>query len=340
MKLSQSQISRGKPDFSNDPVNKVQCWYGSAHCAVVSDGGWVRLFSIAERKFVRDFFTHQDPGVLNVAVSDDDQYCFVGSYYAWALACFEIRTGKIVWKREDLRRFYGLTYSPELRCLFGYLNEKSALMIDPKTGQTIESFRGVNYVNASPVNDLVLFGDTRKTFTLRNRSGLKLWTVRQEGFGHGPLNVGWSPGALAISETGPIHPGGPHAGIRCYSSHGELLWRHKRYQAHTWPLMYCPNLRAYVGVEFDPEQKPCLCWLVQWDEQTGRVRHEKLVRHPLDGGICHQGLFYFAVDRKTYDFSLEPISLDSPAEPGTSPNGGPIAPVDNSYGVKGPPSVS
>src|SRR5262249_38677213 len=151
-------------------------WYGSAFCAAVSCGGWVRLFSISERRFVKDLFTHKDSGGLSVAMSPEDQYCFVGSYYAWGLACFDVRTGELVWKPDDLRRFYGLTFAPGLQSLFGYFDGKSALRIDPRTGETLETFRGVNYVAASAFRDSTLFGNN-KSFILRNDAGQRLWSL-------------------------------------------------------------------------------------------------------------------------------------------------------------------
>ncbi len=283
-------------------MNRVDAWYGSRYCAVVSWGGWVRLFSISDRAFVRDLFTYKDSGGVSVAISADDQLCLVGSYYAWALACFDIRTGDLVWKREDLRRFYGLTFSPELNSLFGYFDGKSALRIDPRTGRTLESFRGVKDVAASPFTGLVLFGDS-KSFVLRNGAGERLWAVPRESFA--VLDVAWSPDTVAISEVAATRSDGAKAGIRCYSLHGELLWRYKGRKTHVQPLMYNPQVGGYVGVDFTAGTEDR--FLVYWEEQTGGIKHERVIPHTMHGEICQQGSMMFSMNYKTYEWSLQPI---------------------------------
>src|SRR5262249_19728474 len=159
---------------------------------------------------------------------------------------------ELVWKRDDLRRFYGLKFAPGLQSLFGYFDGKSALRIDPRTGETLETFRGVNYVAASAFRDSTLFGNN-KSFILRNDAGQRLWSLARASFA--VLDVGWSQETVAISEVG--------APLRCYSSHGELLWRYKSRKTHVSPLMYCPTRHSYVGVDFTAGTEGC--FVVHWD---------------------------------------------------------------------------
>ncbi len=303
--MSKRQPVQIIPDFTKDSVNRVDSWLNSNYCAIVSWGGWVRLFNIAEKRFAIDLFTHKDSGGVSVAMSPDDRHCFLGTYYSWGLACFDVSTGQIVWKRDDLKRFYGLSYSKAQQCLFAYFDGKSALRIDPKTVATLETFQRVNLVSASPFNDAVLFGDGGRRFTMHKPDGGITWTVPRESFA--VLDIAWSAETVAISEVGSERSNGTRAGIRCYSLHGELLWRYEGKKHHMSPIMYQPNNRQYIGVDFGI-YGPKDVLLVHWDELTGRICNEQEVPYAMRGAICQQGRLMFCVDRKTYEFSLNPIS--------------------------------
>ena len=280
-----------------DPVSSVNCWYGSDYCAVVSRDGWVRLFSLPDRCFLRDVFTHNDSGGVSVAFSADDQRCFLGSYHAWGLACFTVSTGECKWKREDLRRFRGLTFSAKLHRLFAYFEGKSALEMDPETGQTMQSFRGTTDLVASPLNDLLLFGD-KKSLSLWRGTSKKLWTVSREGFA--VLDVAWALDTVAISEARDT---ARDFGVRCFSTHGELLWRHHSRKTQVSPLMYNPARRVYVGVDYTPGTEDR--FLIHWDEETGKIQHERTIPHTMHGALCQRGETSFRINWSTWEFSLD-----------------------------------
>jgi outer membrane protein assembly factor BamB len=301
--MAKKQPVQNIPDFTKDAVNSVDSWFDSNYCALISWGGWVRLFNITEQRFVIDLFTHKDSGGVSVAMSSDDRHCFLGTYYSWGLACFDVSTGQMVWKRDDLKRFYGLAFSKAQQCLFGYFDGKSALRIDPKTGETIETFKTVKNISASPFDDAVLFGDGHR-FTLRKSDGEKIWSVPRESFA--VLNIAWSPETVAISEVGSERRDGTKAGIRCFSLHGKLLWRYEGRKHHVSPIMYKPSSHQYVGVDFTAGVSDAI--LVHWDEQTGQIHHEQAMSFNMPVEICRQGQMMFCVNRKSYEFALNPIS--------------------------------
>jgi len=270
----------------------------------ITRGGWIRLFNIAESRIDIDLFTNKDTGDIFVAMSPDDQNCFIGAYCSWGLTCFDTSTGQVVWKRDDLRRVYGLTYSKAQDCLFCCFQGKSALRIDPKTGATVETFRGVNLISASPFNDAVLFGN-HKNFTLRLGQGEKLWSAPRESFA--VMDVAWSPETLAISECVNVLKTslGANAGVRCFSFHGELLWRHKGRWTHIFSLMYRPESHQFIG--FDPDRGKDI-YLVHLDEQTGRVVREQLMPHTMLGEFCQQGQKLLWVNYENNEFTLTSIS--------------------------------
>ena len=155
----------------------------------------------------------------------------------------------------------------------------------PKQGQQSETFRGINFISASPFDDAVLFGN-HNNFTLHSGKSEKLWSVPRESFA--VMDVAWSPENLAISECADAARKAPgaHAGVRCFSFHGELLWRHKGRWTHIFSLMYRPESRQFIG--FDPDRGKEI-YLQFLDEQTGRVARELLLPHMMCGEFCKQG---------------------------------------------------
>lgn len=293
-----------KPDFTKDLIRTVESWPDSNYCALITRGGWIRLFNIAESRIVIDLFTHKDSGGVSVAMSSDGRHCFLGTYYAWGLACFDVSTGQMLWKRNDLRRFYGLTFSKAQNCLFCCFQGKSALRIDPKTGATLETFRGVNFISASPFSDAVLYGNQNQ-FTLRLGNGEKLWSAGRESFD--VMDIAWSPGALAVSECVNCVKGdfGSAAGIRCFSLHGELLWRHRGRWTHIFSLMYRPESHQFIG--FDPDRGKDI-YLQYLNEQTGHLARELLMPHIMLGEFCQQGQKLLWVNYETNEFTLTSVS--------------------------------
>ncbi len=283
--MAKKQSVQVKPDFSRDRNRTIESWFDSNFCALITRGGWVRLLNIAESRIDIDLFTHKDTGDVFVIMSPDDRYCIIGAYCSFGLTCFDTGTGQVVWKRNDLRRVYGLSFSKAQNCLFCCFQGKSALRIDPQTGTTIETFRGINFISASPFDDAVLFGN-HNNFTLHSGKSEKLWSVPRESFA--VMDVAWSPENLAISECADAARKAPgaHAGVRCFSFHGELLWRHKGRWTHIFSLMYRPESRQFIG--FDPDRGKEI-YLQFLDEQTGRVARELLLPHMMCGEFCKQG---------------------------------------------------
>lgn len=301
--MPKKQTVQVKPDFTKDFNRSAKSWFDSNYCALVTRGGWVRLFNVAENRIDIDLFTHKDTGDISIAMSPDDRFCFIGSYCSFGLTCFDVSPGQMVWKRNDLRRVYGLTYSKTQNCLFCCFQGKSALRIDPQTGATMDTFRGVNFISASPFSDVVLYGNHNQ-FTLRLGNGEKLWSARRESFA--VMDVAWSPETLAISECANADPKGirENAGIRCFSLHGKLLWRYKGRWTHIFSLMYRPSSRQFVG--FDPDRGKDI-YLIRLDEQTGRVFHEQVMPHTMLGEFCQQGQMLFWLNHETREFTLTPI---------------------------------
>jgi hypothetical protein len=286
-----THVAQEKPDS----VNGLDCWFSSGYCAAVSWGGHVRLFSIERRKYVADFFTHKDSGGVSVAMSEDDRHCFAGSYYAWGLACFHVETGETLWRRKDLKRFYGLSFSGNQRALYAYFDGEAGLLLDPKTGVTLERIRDCKEVYCSSSDGHILIRGG-KHLRLVTQSGEIAWSVATTGFAvHA---VAWSGECLAVSEAQGL--------VRCFRiADGTLLWSHRRYCRD---LSYSSAQRRFIGI--DDWKAPLL---VEWDEQAGTesstLAIPREVRH---AQFCNKGELLCSVDVSSFDMSFlnwhEPLS--------------------------------
>ena len=285
--------------MNSDCVNKAIGWQDSPFIAVVTWNGIVKLFDASSKQFVGEFSIHKNSGGVNVAISSNNKQCFCGTYYAWGLACFDIGTGQVVWHRKDLKRFYGLSFSKARNSLFAYFNGKSAIELNPTTGECLNSFRGVVEIHASPFDESLLLVDT-KNFRLTDRSGDTLWSVQRESFAI--LDVAWSQDTVAISEVGADNPDGSKAGIRCFSLHGELLWRYKGQNTHVDPLQFRQRTNSFIGVDFTSGEA---CLLVELDKDSGKVSHQKIVPSLPHWGFCQSAEQYFTVNHTSYEVTLE-----------------------------------
>jgi hypothetical protein len=215
------------------------------------------------------------------------------------LACFDVSTGQVIWRRKDLKKFYGLSFSRARNSLFAYFDGKSALELDPLTGVTQTEFRGVVEVDTSPYDESLLFAE-RKKFSFFGKELKRLWSVPRESFA--VLGIAWSTGSVAISEVGSELPNGHRAGIRCYSLGGELLWRYQGQNDHIDAIQYRPRTKSFVGVDFTAGKA---YMLVELDEDTGNAIHQKIIPTLPHWGFCENGEQFFSVDHISYEVTIK-----------------------------------
>jgi len=122
--------------------------------------------------------------------------------------------------------------------------------------------------------------------------------VSREGFA--VLDVAWGPDTMAITEARDTDH---ESGVRCFSTHGELLWRYRSRKKQVSPLMYNPARRVYVGVDYAPGKEDRV--LVHWDEETGKIQHERTIPYTMHGALCQRGETIFNINWSTWEVSLD-----------------------------------
>ncbi len=328
-------------------VNATHAWPASDYCAVATWNSWLRLYDLARREFVQEFHLPPDTGGMSAAVSPDDRLLYVGTYFAWGLACIEIATRRFVWKRTDLKRFYGLCFSPKDGCLYAEFDRAPAMKIDGRTGETVTKLPRVSEVSVSPHGNYLLTCEP-KYLCLRDTSGGVLQKWPREGFAiH---RVGWSPRSVAIVECEDLLTLREKYGTRVYDlQSGGLLWRLPRKETYPLGIMFRPE-SEYVAIEGNLGEGV----LVRLDEKTGAIRRqvvpvanlkcETCGRGIFKTSVCKHGSLVFAIDQFTHETHVFPLRDQLEAvhktQADASPTGRPGLPPTSLRGTEGPPSVS
>jgi hypothetical protein len=281
-------------------------WPGSKYCAVYTWNSWLRLYDLERKGFDQEFTVH-DSGGMSAAVSADDRFLYLAAYYSWGLACVEIASRRFVWRRKDLKRFYGLSFSPQDNCLYAEFDRGSAIKMNAETGETIGKLPRVREVSADPYGGYVLMCEP-KHLCLCDTSGNTLQKWPREGFKI--LNVGWSPRTIAIVECEDLLTLQEEFGTRVYDlQSGSLLWRQPRKETQPLGVMFRPE-SEYVGTEGRLGKTV----LVRIGEHTGIIQRQPI---PVDGmkcktcgrgsigcAVCRHGSLIFAIELYTHETRL------------------------------------
>lgn len=293
-------------------VNEVFSWPESDYCAVKTCNDWLRLYDLKRREFVQEFRI-PDSGGMSVAVSADDRFLFLATYYSWGMACVEIASRKFVWRRKDLKRFNGLSFSPKDNCLYAEFDRGSAIKIDSMTGETIAKFPRIGEVSVSSYGDYVLMCDP-KYMCLRDTAGNSLQKWPREGFK--VLTVGWSTQTIAIVECVDLLTLQEKYGTRVYDlKSGALVWRQPRKETQPLGIMFKPE-GEYVAIEGLMKNLGKNI-LVHLDEQTGSIKRQPIPvtemmckmcgRGVIACCLCGKGSFIFAIDQYTFEIRVFPV---------------------------------
>jgi hypothetical protein len=101
-------------DFSRAGTRRIRTFAAAASGPMVVGAGWdghVYVWDVETRTRVREFPTSEDSGGVSVALTPQGRECFVGTYYAWGVACLDVASKEKRWHRTDLKKVYGLATS-------------------------------------------------------------------------------------------------------------------------------------------------------------------------------------------------------------------------------------
>lgn len=175
----------------------------------------VSVWDVRTREHVSTVRTILDFGGDRLAMHPSGKSVAAAAYNRHGLAAYDAETGAPAWTRPDVRQLQRIGFSPDGRHLFAGSDARPCLVLDARTGETVDSLRGVRAVYASPLDALRLLDG--KHPEVRTIEGERRFTIPRESFG--TLAVAFSPAAVCISEAA-----GP---VRCLDlASGGEVWRY------------------------------------------------------------------------------------------------------------------
>lgn len=201
--------------------------------------GQVYVWNVESRVLVHEFPTTIRSGGVSLALSADGSTCFAGTYYAWGVACVDLSERRELWRRSDLKRFYGLAFVPHDGSLVGWFDGRAGQVLDGRTGQSIERRHGLSAFYASRFDRSVL--KYARQLELINAFGERhRWS--RESFAL--LDAGFSPESCVVSEVG--------GAVRAFElDTGHLTWTYQPSPGtHVTLLDFAPRLGRFVAMEY------------------------------------------------------------------------------------------
>jgi WD40 repeat protein len=175
----------------------------------------VSVWDVRTRRHVSTFRTILDFGGSRLAMHPSGEWVVAAAYYVDGLAAYDAETGEPAWTRCDLKKLQIIDFSPDGAGLFAGSDNKPCLVLDARTGETVDSLRGVRAVYASPFEPLRLLDGPRPE--VRTAENERRFRIARESFG--TAAVAFSPAAVCISEAA-----GP---VRCLDlASGGEVWRY------------------------------------------------------------------------------------------------------------------
>lgn len=243
-------------------VSRVQNLTAAADAPIVAaglDDRTVQIWNwdIGER--LAEFMTVFQDGGHRLALHHNGDICVAASWKKGkrdGIACYDTRSGQIVWHRADLRQIQGLRFSPSGDGVWCRFHASPAQRLDANTGETSAIARRVQQIVESPYSSHRLEVRSRD-FLIK---GERDFSVPRLTFAL--LDAAFGGDALCLTESG-----GPVRCVTCAS--GMERWRFQPIGgAHVLALSFSQIDRSFYGVQWDT-QRDGTAVLLRISEETG-----------------------------------------------------------------------
>lgn len=199
-----------------------------------------------------------DGGGNRVCFSRDGAHIYVGCYDVHGLACYEVTSGKEVWRRKDLKSVQHVAVSPGNGFVFCGRETGASHVVEAGTGKTMLNPRGAKEVWFSPIDDhaLVDLGKGRE-IEIHRPLGTRVGKFARLSFGI--VSAAFSQASVALAETGQSLRA---IGLRDFVQ----VWQLPTDDAHTCKaLAYSQRRDAFMVAR----EKSSRCQFQEIDAATG-----------------------------------------------------------------------
>jgi hypothetical protein len=134
----------------------------------------VSIWNLATGKRISEFETVLGCPPYRLALSREESACLAAGWRR-GLACYEVPSGSMRWRRRDLKKIQGVVIAPDGRQAYCCSEEGPCHAFTVATGETTERLRGVRRVWVDSTDGLRL--QESNTLTVVDRFGKKLFGI-------------------------------------------------------------------------------------------------------------------------------------------------------------------
>ena len=202
----------------------------------------VTIWSFAQRKQIAEFDTALDFGGRRLALlASEPPLLVAGAYHRHGVCAYDARTGALLWQRKDLKRVQRVRSFPDDRAIAVGREEAPLALLDPLSGETIQTLRGAVDLVASPYAPVCLVVQRRGEIELRSTEDWRcLWKRSLASFA--VLDAAFSADGVVVAEAA-----GP---MRGFSLDGNERWSRKLPDTHVLQTSWEQTGGSWFGIEW------------------------------------------------------------------------------------------
>jgi WD40 repeat protein len=217
------------------------------HLSVAAHGD---VFASAEFEKVVHIYR---PGVASVQRTIYTNLCFgghrlqivpsrdvllAGAYQMHGIEGYSLSSGRRIWQRRELTKVQHIRRNPADDTISCFFDDQAGLVIDPASGASVTSYRGVKDVFFSE-DGIYRLDEARPLYRLFQKDNIA-FKIKSESFSI--LDAAFSPDYLAVSEAG--------GAVRLFSfDSGKCISRYMPPPGyHVLRIVYSPTLRCFAGL--------------------------------------------------------------------------------------------
>lgn len=220
----------------------------------------VYVWDTAARGLISICDTDLDAGGERLAISADGAHLYVGSYTSQSLDCFEVHSGKIMWRRQGIGEVQFVRFNSYTKSVQCGVEGPRTLVLNAFDGSTVEEYSKTEwFVEDQQLGARLHIG---KPLQLHRRNQ-KSMNLSNESFA--VLTADFGADSIAVSESG--------GAVRCHSiDDGREIWRYvPRAGHHVLELVYMRTHGKFYAVEWHYSSQPAEMNLLRIDDVTGHV---------------------------------------------------------------------
>lgn len=244
----------------NSAIRELATSNASTRIAAAFFERTVQVWDVRSGEKTTEFETVFSFGGRRLAIDASGELCIAAGWTRGrrgGVACYETRTGKLVWHRTDLGQTQQLHFSNNGTGLWRVPDIGPTIRLDILTGNTLEQIRGLKSIYESVYGDIRLLVKRQGGYILQSQKNLRL---PQLDFAL--LSAAFAPNAVCISE--------PCGLARCFElSTGIERWRCDPGRGvHVVRVWYRDADDHFYGVRWEYEKGGPKA-LVRFQQQTG-----------------------------------------------------------------------